>query len=548
MERQGPVAAWLDGPTLAVAVWAVEVLVIGLVNADVGGWPVLAALADDLARWGLVYLGFGALAGALATRVGPLGALAPWLLALAVAAPGVAPRAVYVVALAVGAALAFVARRAQERVRLGALAAVVVAFAVVALGGRPEPVHGTPGDAPDVVVIVVDTLRRDHVGAYGGHVATPALDRLAAEGVRFTDAWSTSSWTLPAHASLFTGLQPSEHGAIESHPTLAPGPGTLAEAFAGRGYRTVGLSANAWVSAGTGLDRGFQRFVFFGDEGIADQLLLALVFDRPEDLGGQAITDAALAELSDAASAREPLFLFANLLEAHEPLGTLPGYDPAPGRAWLRDMPRSWCACEDGGIAGDFTCTDGRFRASEARVQAMHELYDAGVAYADARIGQLVEALRARGRLDNTLIVVTSDHGEHLGEGGQVGHMVWLDAALVEIPLVARFPAGVAAGTVEDGPLDLTAVMPLVVALATGEAAPPRPRVAHAEVHPHPDAARRRLGALYGCDFAPMGIERRGVTDGVAPLWWTGTAAPTPSSVPLDDATRRALGALGYVE
>ena len=555
MERSAALKAWLDGPTLAATLWALEVLVIALVNADVGGWPVLADLADDLARWGLVYVAFGAVAGALATRLGAVGALAPWLVALVVADPGVAPRPVYVGVIAIAAALAWAARRVPDRGRLillggfgVTLVGVGVGVGVGALAGHEAPVHGVRGDRPDIVLIVVDTLRRDHVGAYGGDVATPSIDGLAAEGLRFTNAWSTSSWTLPSHASLFTGLLPGDHGAVESHPRLDGGHRTLAESLAGDGYRTVGLSANAWVSAGTGLDRGFQRFAFLGDRGIADQLLLALVFDRPDDLGGQAIADAAVAELADAAAAGEPLFLFANLLEAHEPLGTLPGFDPAPGRAWLRDMPRSWCTCADGVVVGDFTCRDGLFRASEARVHAVHERYDAGVTYDDARIGAILGALRASGRLDRTLVIVTSDHGEHLGADGRLGHMVWLDQELVDVPLIVRFPGRFAAGTVDAAPIDLTAVAPLVLAIADGRPVPTRSAVARAEVHAHRDATRTRLGVLYACDFEPMVVERRALAAGGRPLWWEGAAGPTRGVVQIEASTRQALDALGYVE
>ncbi|MDP2310011.1 MAG: sulfatase [Pseudomonadota bacterium] len=573
--------ALVDGALVGLVLWALECGAIAALNAGVGGLSVLRALADDLAAWGLAYLLFGAAAGLLArTRAGPWGAGLPWLVLVALADPAVAPRAVYgvLVVVAVGAVWALRGRAAGLRRGI----VVVVPLALVSLAVRvPEapPLAGVAGPGPNVVLLVVDTLRRDHVGAYGyARDTTPHLDALAGQGVRFSRAWSTSSWTLPAHASLFTGLHPSVHGAIEAHPRLELGPATLAGALDRRGYRTVGLSANAWVSGGTGLDRGFERFAFLGDQGLVSQLLLPLCFARPPDLGGRALTKAATAAIEEAANAGEPLFLFVNYLEAHEPLGSLPEealsrfsptpLDPTLGRAWLRDMPRSWSRCTDGSV-GELRCRDGLYRASPDRVRGVVDRYDAGIAYVDARIGEVWAAVERAGLDDDTLFVVTSDHGEHVGEDGRLGHMVWLDDALLEIPLVARFPRRFGPGTVDDTPVDLAWLHDWILASVDG-AEPPRAPDPRAEVHPHAPTTIASWEALYGDDFGPAATLRRAVTNGAESVrrdgervttnagaqatnediaWVDGGAdSPTPASdAPIDPATLRALEALGYV-
>jgi arylsulfatase A-like enzyme len=540
---------------------------------------VLGAVADDLARWGLAYLVVGALTG-LVAPFGRWGVAVPWLVLVAVADPGVAPRAAY-------AGLVILAVIGARRARLLA----VLAWGCAAGAGlaRPGVDGGVASGQPNVVLLVVDTLRADHVGAYGyARDTTPHLDRLARDGVRFTHAWSTSSWTLPAHASLFTGLLPSSHGATEPHPRLDPGPQTLAGALAQRGYRTVGLSANAWVSGGTGLDRGFGTFRFLGDEGLVSQLLLPLVFARPDDLGGRALADAAVAAI-EATPGRAPLFLFVNFLEAHEPLGTVPDadrsrYSPTPldatlGRVWMRDMPRAWARCQGGADlgadsgGGALVCRDGLYRAPPDRVRGTVDRYDAGVAYVDARIGEVWAAVERAGLAENTLFVVTSDHGEHLGEEGRLGHMVWLDEALVSIPLVARFPGRLDPGTVDEQAVDLAWVHDWILALANDTPRPPA-RDARAEVHAHAPGTIATWERLFGDDFSPAATARRAVTDGTRAIWrdgatvgvgdarraptaadvaWVdgaGAALPettTGAGVDLDPATLRALEALGYV-
>lgn len=571
-----------DGAVLGLLLWAVEGVALAAGVLGIGGLSVLVTLVDDLARLGLGYLVLGGLLGLLRrTPLGRLGPVLGWLVVGWVADAGVVPTGLHLVLVLLAAALWGASAWVPETLR--SYTAALGAVWLVGLAVPPPPSaspKGVQGAGPNVVLIVVDTLRADHVGALGyGRATTPNLDALAAEGLSFAAATAPSSWTLPSHASLFTGLSPAEHGAHAGHPHLSEGPETLAERFDRRGYRTVGLSANAWVSGGTGLDRGFEDFRFLGDDGLASQLLLALATRRPQDLGGQAIADAAIEAIEAAHQADEPLFLFANLLEAHEPLGTLPEperdrfgpVDPMRGRAWLQDMPRFWCTCTEPTEATEpdgLACRDGLYRASDDRIRATIDAYDAGVAYADARIGEIVDAVKRSGRWEETWVVVTSDHGEQLGEDGRLGHMVWLDEALLDIPLVVHGP-GIPAGSVDPDPFDLSDLGPWLEGRLDGVPGVRRPR-AVSEVHPHPEGTTRGWGAVYGCDFTPARTPRRSVRTADRRVWRHGatvttseasgmrpatpeerawTAGPfAEAGASVDPATRRALEALGYVE
>ena len=228
-----------------------------------------------------------------------------------------------------------------------------------------------------MVLIVVDTLRRDHVSAYGyARRTTPHMDRIAAEGVLYEQAHSTASWTLPAHASLFTGLYASTHQTDFGSIRLGDDKRTIAEMLHASGYRTAGFSANPWLNPRSGLEQGFERLDYVGVRTVTGSLFLNLAWERwralreepPPDLGGAAVTDR-LVEWIEAA-APGPFFAFANYMEAHEPYGSVPepyfsAFTEAPlapevGREWIRDTPMFLCR----------GCAPGPAMASGARAGA----------------------------------------------------------------------------------------------------------------------------------------------------------------------------------
>lgn len=542
------------GAATGLTLWLVETAVVAAVNADISGLAGLWMMAAPLARWGLAYLGLGALFGAAAGRAWWAQGL-PWLILIAVGDRGLAPLPLYVVLAVLGTALALAWGRSGFT--LAVLAVAALGLAGVGFIGRAAQPVPTTASGPDVVLIVLDTVRADHLGVYGYHRDTsPVIDRFAEGAVRFTRARSNASWTLPSHASLFTGLQPSEHGATASKPWLQPTE-TLASRFARAGYWSVGFSSNAWVSSGTELDQGFHHFRFTGDDGVASQLSLALALSRPVDLGGAD----AIERAREALAHDVPTFLFVNLLEAHEPYGTLPEadlnafakepLDPTLGRTWVRDMARFWCACD--GPAGELGCKDGHPVAPADRIQGTIDRYDAGIRYDDALVGQLLEHVD-----DDAIVVITSDHGELLGEyDGRLGHMVTLEPELLDVPLLVRAPGLPAA--IDDRPISLSDIPALIDGLLDARPPPPRARWAVSESHPHRPSTVAVWEALFGCDCSPTQQHRRVVWDGEREGRRTDQDATGPHHPWLDrpfadghDAPLHGIGpaleALGYVQ
>jgi arylsulfatase A-like enzyme len=321
------------------------------------------------------------------------------------------------------------------------LAVLLLALAASACGGA------RPLTRPDIVLVSLDSTRLDHLGCYGyERPTTPHLDAVAAESVVYTRARSTSSWTLPAHASLFTGQYPASHGArydrdgplilsqgVETTAAnrelleeirargLPAGERTLAAVLAEAGYDTAGVVAGPWLKRVFGLDRGFAHY---DDEGIE------AIGGRPAD----AVTDAALRWLRE--SRREPFFLFVHYFDPHSP------YVPPPA------------------LAARF----GADRAAPGRERAI-ALYDGEIAFADLGLARLIETLREEGLDEDTLVVVTGDHGEGLLDHGYMFHGVHIYEEAVHVPLVFRWPGTIPAGRTIAEPVELVHVAPSVLDL-----------------------------------------------------------------------------------
>ena len=298
--------------------------------------------------------------------------------------------------------------------------------------GLPEP---TPG-ASNVLLIVLDTVRADRLSCQGyGRGTTPNLDRIAARGIRFERARSAAPWTLPSHASLFTGRWPHELSAGMEGPLDGAAP-TLAEYLASRGYATAGFAGNLnYATAETGLARGFARFE---DHEIHPGAVLhasALVdrFRPTTDRKTAVEVDDGLLAWLDGVPADRPFFAFANYFDVHNP------YVPPAwhaGRFGLR--PES---ADDDRVIDRWLEIDRR-ALPPRQLTLASAAYDACLAGLDAELGRLFDALERRGRLDDTLIVVTSDHGEHFGEHGLHGHASSLYGPEIHVPLIVVPPSG----------------------------------------------------------------------------------------------------------
>jgi len=314
--------------------------------------------------------------------------------------------------------------------------------------------------APNVLVLLLDTVRASALSMYGyARTTSPHMDALAAGGTLFEQAVSTAPWTLPAHASLFTGEFPGLLSTSFRRP-LDGARGTLAERFREAGYETVGFVGNAYYTAwDSGLSRGFLhwhdynlsirqvlRSGWIGQASIMLQLVAArslgavvsavrsaefVVIPKP---GGDApnatqITDALL-DWEGGRDAR-PYFAFANFFDAHE------AYAPPA-----------------------------RYRTRFAADPGPRDLHDAEIAYIDDEIQRLLDGLRASGALDNTIVVITSDHGEQFKEHGINGHGNSLYYHLLRIPLVIRFDGRVPAGRRVDDVVSLRDVGATLLSLA----------------------------------------------------------------------------------
>lgn len=384
-----------------------------------------------------------------------------------------------VVVLVAFAAERFARRFAAMPWALTGIAAVAGLFApgvyVAATTPPPPPRPALPSaraGAPDVVLVVLDTVRAQSLGSYGyARDTSPTFDTLAREGALFADATSPSTWSLPSHASLFTGRYPSSHGAHGQPSFLDDRFPTLAQVLAARGYETFCFTANTWISDGLGLTRGFGEQDQSWKSKRSFGGLAAQIFERlglgDDDKGGAAVAESFAAWRRARFVGARPSFTFLNFVEAHFPYHQLPReyrerYTHEPLRE-LRRVSLDILGQQFGGPNVD----------AAAVGDVARDMYDGGVAYTDALLRRVVDALRDSGRLDRTVLVVLADHGEILGEhGGFFGHGPSLYQPLISVPLLVRYPPRIAAGTRVATPVSTLGVFATILDLAEIEALP----------------------------------------------------------------------------
>ena len=305
----------------------------------------------------------------------------------------------------------------------------------------------TGPSGPSLVLIVLDTTRPDRLSLYGyPRETSPALDALAQESTVYDQAYSTSAWTPPAHASLMTGLYPHTHRVTQSSWHLPQDQVTLAERLSEIGYQTIGIVGNPMVGRAFGWGQGFEQYYETW---------------RPRESTDE--KHPAIAHFQDFLDARDeqPFFAFFNFNEPHSPYA-LPGEaragwveretPPEVSSHWLRHF-------------------SGAQPVSSDELQQMSELYDAELLYADQLVGQVTEILSQQGLLDDTVLVVTSDHGENFGEHGMVDHVFSLYETTVRVPLLVRYPPRFAAGKRVAAPVQLVDIYATLSTLAGLDAA-----------------------------------------------------------------------------
>ncbi|MFG0319558.1 MAG: sulfatase, partial [Planctomycetota bacterium JB042] len=331
-------------------------------------------------------------------------------------------------ATAIAVAVGFVVRiRPRALARLLPAAALLAAAGAAAVGFTPRERPAPVSERPNVILLSIDTLRADRLGCYGyDGGTTPALDAFAAGGVRFDRAYSPQPWTLTSHMTMLTGLSPSVHG-LDRDTRLSYGVTPLALRFQRAGYATAAVVDKvAWLEPKYGFARGFHLY---------------------RRLGGQATRKTAAAEALLDDLADRPFFLFLHVFDVHSDWGKLP-YDADP-----EDVERfaGWYDGPFDGCEGDVCASkllqklveEGRSLPPE-EARYVSSLYDAGLRSLDRRLAPFLARLEEDGRLDDTFVFVTSDHGEELFEHGSCLHGAFHDEVM-RVPLLVRGP-GVRSG------------------------------------------------------------------------------------------------------
>jgi arylsulfatase A-like enzyme len=269
------------------------------------------------------------------------------------------------------------------------------------------------GARPNVIVYLVDTLRADRLGCYGhSRPVSPRIDRFAAGATLFENARANAPWTLPAVASVMTGLWPPAHGVFEDSRRLAPEAVTLAEALSGAGYQTAAVVTNGFATGAYGLDQGFDELTLIQSEGRKSSRVHEAAVDWLERRDPE-----------------RPFFLYLHTIDPHKPY--LPGeqyrrrHAPAADEIWEQIVtnPRKQ-----------------RWEPTDSNVAQLLALYDAEVAENDASFGDTLDALKAAGLYDDALIVFLSDHGEEFHEHGSWTHASNLFRETLNVPLVVKLP------------------------------------------------------------------------------------------------------------
>lgn len=298
------------------------------------------------------------------------------------------------------------------------------------------------GKKPNVLLIVLDTARGDRFSCMGYKRNTsPNIDRIFAEGTIFENAYSTACWTLPSHASLFTGLYPTQAGATSETLQLPAFNETLAQTLQKAKYKTAAFVCNSWISEERGFASGFDEYHEMWRKSEWTGTAAAV------PIAELAATEKILAWLNHRQTNTSPFFMFVNLNCVHLPY--------APPDPFLSKFLAGKYDNEDiekaASVRSMWTYLAGKLKLGEKDFQIMSDLYDGEVAFADYCVGRIVKQVEKLQILDDTIVILTSDHGENLGEHGRIDHHICMYETTLHIPLMIRYPAGFkAAGRISD--------------------------------------------------------------------------------------------------
>jgi arylsulfatase A-like enzyme len=340
-----------------------------------------------------------------------------------------------------------------------------------ALSQRPPAKLGVP----NVLLIVLDTVRAANLSLYGyDRLTTPNLEKLARKGIVFSEARSTAPWTLPSHASMMTGRWPHELSVGADRPLDEKFP-TLAEELTQQGYATAGFVGNTvYCNARYGVGRGFARyedmyenrivslFETVRSSGLGRRVIQVLGYPISYTSGNISVRKTAEMLNRDVLTwlagrpAGEPFFAFVNYLDAHSPYDFQKTAAPRFGLAALpladhRKIDKQFWALAEKPVLDGFSAE----QTANEGYALFQDSYDSCIAYLDHQIGLLINEIERRGLMENTLLIVTSDHGEHFGEHGLIGHGNSLYRREVHVPLVVIPPGRSSIAKIIDEPVSV---------------------------------------------------------------------------------------------
>ncbi len=353
--------------------------------------------------------------------------------------------------------------------------AVLAGLAALGCAGAPQQ--------PDLVLISLDTLRADHLGVYGyTRDTSPQLDAWAAGGAVFERAFAPSGWTLPSHATMFTGLPPREHGALHAHSRIRVDVVTLAEALREAGYATQGVVSGPFVGARFGFAQGFDRYEEFRPTEVAEhhaEALRALEF-----------------------ASERAVFLFLHYMVTHSPYSPPDAFDLFTEGAVFPDLSKQLNDRKR-------QLHEGTRGVSDAEARYLAARYDGEIRFLDSMLGELFRAIEARDA-DRTVVLLTSDHGEEFLDHGSLVHNDSLYDEMIRVPFILRGPQ-VPAGARVTTLCGLIDVMPTLLDLAGLEASEAHPGRSVLEWKAAARTQRRMLELLTGEPFVGRHLTHVGV-------------------------------------
>lgn len=312
---------------------------------------------------------------------------------------------------------------------------------------------------PNIIFLLIDSARADHFSCYGyGKKTTPFIDSLASDGIQFENAISPSGSTKPVMYSIFTGMHLSKVG---NASTLNPNYRSMPEILKSAGYYTVGISHNPWVSSVTALDRGFDEFWFWDRANVLRLAGLKATVGKAlarKLFNSDLCIENVLAKKFIRQNKKRPFFLYLHYGDVHHP------YDPP--EAILKPF-----------LDADLSLQDVRRTNKDAHhflkkdpgaipdrtIRILQNLYDGVLAYEDRQIQNLVEFIAAKKLLNDTLIIITADHGDNIGEKGLFSHKFILNEPLIHVPLILHLPGYFSGGVKSEKLVQTTDILPTLL-------------------------------------------------------------------------------------